>query len=202
MLAPWKKSYDKARQRIKKQRPHFANKGLSTQSYVFCQLSCADVRVGPYRRLRAKELMLLNCGAGEDSWESLDSKEIQTAHPKGNQSWIFTGRTHAEDEASTLWPPDEKSWLVGKDSDAGKDWGQQEKGVTKDEMVGWHHWFNGQEFEQTLGDSERQGSLPCCSPWGHKESGTTEQLPNNNNKISFGLLVNVFNGLSKDWTMK
>ena len=125
----------------------------------------------------------------------LNSKEIQLAHPKRNQSWIFIGRTDAEDEASILWPPEEKSQLIGKDPDAGKDWGQEEKGVTEDEIVGWHHWFNGQEFEQTLGDSERQGSLPCCSPWGHKESSTTKQLPNNNDKISFGWLVNVFNGL-------
>ena len=95
----------------------------------------------------------------------LDSKEIQPVHPKGNQSWIFTGRTDAEAEATILWPPDVKNWLIGKDHDAGKDWRQKEKRVTEDEMVGWHHWFNGHEFEQTLGDGEGQGSLVCCNPW-------------------------------------
>ena len=133
---------------------------------------------------------------------SLDSKEIKPVNPKGNQSWIFIGRTAAEAEAPILSPPDLNSRFIGKDPDAGKDWGQEEKRVAEDEMVGWHYRLNGDEFQQTLGDSERQGSLPCCSPWGHKESGTTEQLPNNNNKISFGLLVNVFNGLLKDSTMK
>ena len=93
----------------------------------------------------------------------LDSKEIKPVNPKENQSWIFTGRTDAEAEAPILWPPDVKSWLTGKDPDAGKDW-RQEKGMTEDEMVGWHHWLNGHEFEQTLEDSEGQGSLACCSP--------------------------------------
>ena len=95
----------------------------------------------------------------------LDSKEIQPIHPKGNQSWIFIGKTDVE--VPKLWPPDAKSWLTGKDRGAGKDWGQDDKGVTKDEMVGWHHRLNGHEFEQTPGDSEGQGSLACCRPWGH-----------------------------------
>ena len=85
----------------------------------------------------------------------LDNKEIKPVNPKGNQSWIFIGRTDAEAEAPILWPPDVKSWLTGKDPDAGKDWMQQEKGVTKDEMVGWHHWLNEHEFKQTPGDTER-----------------------------------------------
>ena len=106
----------------------------------------------------------------------LDSKEIQPVQLKGNQSWIFIGRTDAKAEALTLWPPDVKSQLTGKDPDAGKDWGKEEKGVTEDEMVGWHHWLNGHEFEQTQGDSEGQGSLTCCSLWGYKESDTTERL--------------------------
>ena len=97
----------------------------------------------------------------------LDSKEIQPVHPKGNQPWIFTGRTDAE--APILWPPDVKSWLIGKDRDAGKDWRREEKGTAEDAMVGWHHWLNGHESEQTLGDSEGQGSLVCSSPWGHNE---------------------------------
>ena len=92
----------------------------------------------------------------------LDSKEIQRVHPKGNQSWIFIWRTDAETEAPILWPPDGKSQLFGKDPDAGKDWRSEEKGATEDEMVGWHHWLNENEFEQTQGDSEGQGSLVCC----------------------------------------
>ena len=103
----------------------------------------------------------------------LDCKEIKPVNPKGNQSWIFTGRTNVEAEAPMLWPPDAKDQLTGKDPDAGKDWGQEEKGRTKDETVGWHHQFNRHEFEQTLGDDEGQGSLVCCSPWGLRELDMT-----------------------------
>ena len=106
----------------------------------------------------------------------LDCKEIQPVHPKGNQSWIFIGRTDVETETLILWPPDGKNWLIGKDPDAGKDWRQEEKGMTEDEMVGWHHRLNGCEFEQASGVGEGQGSLACCSPWGRKESDTTEWL--------------------------
>ena len=120
-----------------------------------------------------------NCGVGEDSGESLDCKEIQSVHPKGNQSWIFIGRTDAEYEAPTLWPLNVKDWLIRKDSDAGKDWRQEENGTTEGEMVGWHHWLDGHEFEQALGVGDGQGSLACCSPWGHKESDMTERLKNN-----------------------
>ena len=91
-----------------------------------------------------------------------------------NQPWLFIGRTDAEGEAPILWPPDAKNWHIGKALDAGKDWRQEEKGTTDDEMVGWHHWFKGHEFEQTLEDGEGQGSLECCSPWGRKESDMTE----------------------------
>ena len=98
----------------------------------------------------------------------LDSKEIKPINPKGNQSWIFIWRTGAEAEASICWPPDAKNWLIGKDPDAGKDWRQEEKGTT-DEMVVWHHQLNGHELEQVLGVGDRQESLVCCSPWGHKE---------------------------------
>ena len=95
----------------------------------------------------------------------LDCKEIQPVHPKGNQSWIVIRRTDAEAETSTFWPPDVKNWLIGKDHNAGQDWRQEEKGTTEDEMVGWHHWLDGDEFEQTLGFGDRQWSLACCSPW-------------------------------------
>ena len=99
----------------------------------------------------------------------LDSKEIQPVNPKGNQPWTFIGRTVAEVETPVFWPPDVKSLLTGKDPDVGKDWGQEEKGMTEDEMVGWDHRFNEHEFEQAPGDSEGQESLVCYSPWGSKE---------------------------------
>ena len=110
----------------------------------------------------------------------LDCKEIKSVNPKGNQPWIFIGRTDAEAETPILWPPEAKSWLTGKDLDAVKNWGWEEKGETEDEMVGWHHRFNAHESQQTLGDSEGQGSLACCSPWDHKELDMTEPLNNNN----------------------
>ena len=106
----------------------------------------------------------------------LDNQEIKPVTPKVNQPWIFIGRTEAE--APILWLSDGKSQLIGKDPDAGKHWGQKVKKATEDEMVGWHHRLNGHESEQTRGDSEGQGSLVCCSPWGHKELDTTEWLNN------------------------
>ena len=105
---------------------------------------------------------------GDYPEQQRDKKLINS---KGNQPWIFIGRTDAE--APILWPPDAKSRLIGKDLDVGKDWGQKKKGITKDEMAGWHHWFNGHEFEQTPGCGEGQGSLVCCSPQALKESDTT-----------------------------
>ena len=120
--------------------------------------------------------MLLNCGVGEDSWEPLDCKEIRPVHPKGNQSWVFTGRTDVEAETPVLWPPDAKSWLIWKDPDAGKDWGQEEKGMTEDEIVGWHHRLSGHGFGWTPGVGDGQGGLACCGSWGRKESDTTERL--------------------------
>ena len=107
----------------------------------------------------------------------LDCKVIQLVHPKGNQPWIFIGRTDAEAEAPILWPSDANNWLIVKDPDAGKNWKQgEEKGMTEKEMIGWHHWLNGHEFEQASGISNRQRSLVCCSPWGLKESDMTEWL--------------------------
>ena len=106
----------------------------------------------------------------------LDCKEIQPVHPKGDQSWVFIGRTDAEAETPILWPPDAKSWLIGKDPDAGKDWGQEEKGMREDEMVGWHHWLNGHGFGWTPAVGYGQGGLACCGSWGHRESDMTEWL--------------------------
>ena len=103
----------------------------------------------------------------------LDCKEIQPVHSKGHQSWVFFGRTDAKAETSILWPPHVKSWLIGKDSDAWRDWEQEEKGTTEDKMAGWHHWL---ESEWTPGVGDGQGGLGCCNSWGHKESDTTKQL--------------------------
>ena len=117
-------------------------------------------------------------------WEScmkpLKSREIKPVNPKGNQPWIFIGRTDAE--APILWPPDTKSQCIGKHPDAGKDWKQEEKGTTEDEMAGWHHWYKEHEFGQTAGDGEGQRNLVCVSSWGREESDTTRRL-NNNNKV-------------------
>ena len=108
----------------------------------------------------------------------LECKEIQPAHPKGNRSWVFIGRTDVKAETPVFWPPDAKSWLIWKDPDVGKHWRREEKGTTEDEMVGWHHQLSGHEFEQAPRDSEGQGSLACCSPWGRKEPESTEGLKN------------------------
>ena len=139
---------------------------------VICGCDSWTIKKAERQRIDAFELWC---------WEktlesSLDCKEIQPAHPKGNQSWLFIGRTDAEAEAPILWPSDVKNWLIGKDPDAGKAWRQEEKGTTEDEMVGWHHWLDGHEFEQAPRVVARWGSLAYCRPWGHKESDTTERL--------------------------
>ena len=112
-----------------------------------------------------------------------DRKEIKLVHPKGNQPWIFIGRTDDEAEAPVFRPPNAKNWLIGRDPDAGEDWRQEEKGETEDEMVGWNHQLNRHEFEKIPGDGERQGSLACCSPWGGKEYDMTEWLNNEMKQI-------------------
>ena len=119
------------------------------------------IKKAEHRRIDAFELC-----CWKRLFRVLDCKEIQPVHPKGNQSWIFIGRTDAEAETSVLWPPDVKNWLTGKDADAGKNWKREEKGITEDEMVGWHHWLDGHEFEQASGVGDGQGSLACYSPWG------------------------------------
>ena len=120
--------------------------------------------------------MLLDCGVGEDAWESLGLQGDTPVHPKGNQYWICIGRTDVEAETPKLWPPDVKSWLIWKDPDFGKDWRWEEKGTTENEMVGWHHQLNRHESGWTLGVGNGQGGLACCSPWGCKESDMTERL--------------------------
>ena len=120
--------------------------------------------------------MLLNCGVGETLESPLDCKEIQPVHPKGDQSWVFIGRTDVEAETPTLWPPDVKSWFIWKDPNAGKHWGQEEKGMTEDEMIGWHHRLNGHGFGWTPGVGDGQGGLVCWGSWDCKESEMTERL--------------------------
>ena len=161
---------------ILKSRDYFVNKGLSSLSYGFSSGPVWMWELDYKENMSAKELMLFNCGVGEDSWESLGLKEIQPVHPKGDQSWVFIGEIDAEAETPILWPPDAKSWLTGKDPDAGRDWGQQEKGTTEDEMAGWHHQLNGHEFVWTQGIGDGQGGLVCCGSWGREVSDTSERL--------------------------
>ena len=168
-------NYDKPRQHIKKQRHYFANKGPSNQGYGF---SSGHVWMW---ELDYKESWVLKNWCFwtvvlQKTLESpLDCKEIQPVHPK-DQSSVFTGRTDIEAETPILWPPDAKSWLTGKDPDAGKDWGQEDKGMKEDEMAGWYHWLDGHGFGWTPGVGDGQGGLACCGSRGHKESDTTERL--------------------------
>ena len=137
--------------------------------------------------------MPLNCGLEKTLENPLDCKEIKPVNTRGNQSWIFIRGTDVEAEAPILWPSDVKSWLIWKDPDAATDWRQEEKGMTEDEMVGGHHWLSGLEFEQAVADGKGQGSLECCSPWGHKELNTTKWLNNNNNTYMFKLVEYIEN---------
>ena len=176
MLTPWKKTYDQPRQHIKKHRHYFANKGPSSKTYGFSSSHIWMWKLD-YKESWVPKNWCLWTVVLEKTLESpLDWKEIQPDHPKGDQSWVLIGRTDVEAETPTLWLPDEKSWLIWKDPDAGKDWRQEEKGMTEDEIVGWHHWLNGDEFEQTPGVGDGQGGLACCGQWGCKESDMTEWL--------------------------
>ena len=175
-LTPWKESYDQPRQHIKKQRHYFANKSPSSQGYRFSsdhvwmwELDCEE-------SWALKNWCFWTVVLEKTLESPLDGKEIQPVHPEGDKSWVSTGRTDAKAETPILWPPDAKSWLIGKDPDAGRDWGQEQKGTTEDEMAGWHHWLDGHEFEQTLGVGDGQGGLACCCSRGDKESDMTERL--------------------------
>ena len=171
-----KKSYDRPRQHTKKQRHYFANKGPSSQSYDFSS-NHVWMWVLDYKESWVPKNWCFWTVVLEKTLECpLDCKEVKSVHPKGNQSWTFIGRTDDEAETPICWPPDAKNWLIWKDPDARKDWRWEEKGTTEDEMIGWHNWLNGHEFEQAPGVGEGQGSLVCCSPWGRKELDTTEQL--------------------------
>ena len=151
-----------------------ANKGPSSQGYGFSsghvwmwELDCEE-------RWAWKNWCFWTVVLEKTLDSPLDCKKIQPVHPKGDQSWVFTGRNDVKAETPVLWPPHVKSWLIGKNHDAGRDWGQENKGTTEDEMPGWHHWLDGHESEWTPGVGDGQGGLVCCDSWGHKESDTTE----------------------------
>jgi len=140
------------------------------------QWSCMDVRVGLWKSWALKNWCFWTVVLEKPLESPLDCKEIQPVHPKGDQSWVFIGGTDVEAETPILWPPDAESWLIWKYSDAGKDWGPEEKGMTEDEMVGWKHRHNGHGFGWIPGVGDGQGGLACCCSWGHKESDRTERL--------------------------
>ena len=175
-LTPWKENYDQLRQHIKKQRHYFVNKDPSSQGYGF---SGSHVWMWEldYKESWAPKNWCFWTMVLEKTLESpLDCKEIQQVHPKGDQSRVFIVRADVEAETLILWPPDANSWLTWKHPDAGKDWGQEEKGTTEDEMVGWHHQLDGHGFGWPPGVGDGQGGLACCGSQSHKESDTTEWL--------------------------
>ena len=176
MLAPWKKSYDKPRQHIKKQRHYFANKGPSSQSYGFSVVmyGCESWTIEKVEcwRIDAFELWCWKKTL-ESPWTARRSNQsiLKEISPEYSLEGLMLKL-----KLRYFWPSDAKNWLIGKDPDAGKDWRQEEKGRTEDEMVGCYHWLDGHEFEQVPRVGDGQGSLACCSPWGCKESDTTEWL--------------------------
>ena len=180
---PWKKSYDKLRQHIKKQRPYFAHKGPYSQSYGFSSSHLWMWELDHKEGWMLKNWCFWTVVLEKTLESPLDCKEIQPVHPRGNQSWIFIGRTDAETETPILWLPDAKSWLIRKDPDAGKDWGQEEKEVIEDEMVGWHHGFNGHEFDMVKDREAWHAAVPGItksrtrlSNWTSKAKGQGKQI--------------------------
>ena len=159
MLAPWRKSYDKLRQHIKMQRHYFSDKGPSSQSYGFSSSHVWMWELDHKEGWTPKNWCFWTVMLEKTLESALDYKKIKPVNPKGNQSWIFIGTTDAE--VPVLWPPVAKRQFIRKDPDAGKNWRLEEKGTTENEMVGWHHWLNGHEFEQALGVGEGQGCLVC-----------------------------------------
>ena len=170
MLGPWKKNYDKPRCVLKPGGITLPTKVMYTQNYDFSSSHVwkweLNYKKGWVRKNWYFQMVVL------EKISKNSSKEIIPINPKGNKPWRVIGKTDVEAEAPILWPPDVKNWLIGKDPDAGKDWRHEKKGMTEDEIVGWHHWFNEQEFEQTPGDNEGQGSQ-VCSSWGRKELDMT-----------------------------
>ena len=175
MLAPWKESCDQPRQLIQKQRHCFADKGPFSQRGCFSSSHIWRLEV-VYEESWAKYWCIWTVALEKILESPLDCKEIQPVHPKEDQPWVFIERTDVEAETPILWPPGAKSWLIGKDSDAGRDWGQEKKGMTEDEMGGWCHWLNGHGFGWTLGVGDGQVCLVYCGSWGCKDLDTTERL--------------------------
>ena len=161
-------------QYIKKKRHHFANRGLSNQSYDFSSSHIWMWELDHKEGWVPKNWCFWTVVLEKTLESPLDCQEIQPINPKGNQPWIFIWRIDVKGEVSILQLPDVRSRLIGKGPDAEKDWSQEKKGMTEDKLVGWHRWLSGHEFEQTPGDSKGQGSLACCSPWGRKESDMTK----------------------------
>ena len=176
MLTPWKESYDQPRKHIKKQRLTLSTKVHLVKAMVFpvVMYGCESWTIK--KAWVPKNWCFWTVVLEKTLKSPLDYKEILPVPPKGDQSCLFTGRTDVEAETPILWPPGMKSWLIGKDPDAGKDWRQEKKGTTEDEMAGLHHRLNGHGFGWAPGVGDGQGGLACCSSWGHKESDMTEQL--------------------------
>ena len=172
MLTLWKESFDQTRQHLKKQRHYFVNKGPSSQGYGFSSGHVWIWELDYKESWAAKNLCFWTAVLEKTLECPLDCKEIQPVHSKGDQTWVFIGRTDVEAEAPILWLPDVKNWLIGKDPD----WRREEKGTTEDEMVGWHHWLSGHGYGWTPGVGDGQGGLACCGSWGRKESDKTERL--------------------------
>ena len=170
------KSYDQPRQYIKKQKHYFASKVSSSQGYGFFSGHVWMWELDYKESWVPKNWCFWTVVLEKTLVSPLDCKERQPVHPKGNKPWVFIGRTDVEAETPIIWLPDGKSCLIGKDPDAGKDWRQEEKGTTEDEMVGWHHWLDGHGFGWTPGVGNGQGGLACCSSWGLKESDMAERL--------------------------
>ena len=175
-FAPWRKSYDQLRQHIKKAEALLCLQNPSSQSYGFSRSHVWMWKLDYKESCVLKNWCFWTVVLEKTLESPLDCNKIQPVNPKGNQSWIFIRRTDVDVETPTLWPPDVKNWLLGKDSDAGKDWRQEEKGMTEDEMVGWHYQLDGHEIEQALVFGDGQGHLIYCSPWGCTDLDITEGL--------------------------
>ena len=186
-LFSWKESCDQPRQHIEKQRHYFVNKGLSSQGYGFSSGHVWMWELDHKENLGLKNWCFWTVVLEKTLESPLDCKEIQPVSRKEDQSWVFIGRTDVEAETPILWPPDVKSWLIWKDPDAGKDWRWEEKGMTEDEMLGWHHRLNGHGFGWTPGVDDGQGGPACCGSRGRKELDRTEWLNCYNLNVTFHL---------------
>ena len=176
-------SYDKPRQCVEKQRHYSADKGSRSQDYGLLSGHIQSWELNAKESGALKNWCLPTVVLEKSPESPLDKQEIKPANLKGNKPWIFIGRTDAEADTPVFWSSDVNSRLIGKVPDAGKDWGQKEKRVSEDKVAGWHHQCNGHELGQTSGDVEGQRGLVCYSPWGRKESDTTEWLNNNNGNL-------------------